>query len=658
MDWWREARFGMFIHWGLYAIPAGEWGGRTDYGEWIRNNARIPLEDYDHFLGQFDPAGFDADAWVQMAKTAGMKYIVITSKHHDGFCLFDSAHTDFDVMSTPFKRDILKELSDACHGQGIKICWYHSIMDWHHPDYLPRRDWEAATRSSEGADFDRYVAHMKNQLRELLTKYGPIGVLWFDGEWEGTWSHEYGQALYDHVRSLQPDLIVNNRVDVGRGGMAGMTRDGQFAGDFGTPEQEVPSTGFPGVDWESCITMNGNWGYNRHDQDFKSTEELVRMLVDIASKGGNLLLNVGPRADGTFPEESIDRLREIGVWMEVNGESIHGTEASPFEALPFGRCTRKVLDRGDTRLFLHVFDWPVDGNLVLPGIFNAPRRAYLLGDPDRGALPVSRQEDALLVRLPASPRDLIDTVVVLDVAGRPDINEPPEIVADHPIFLGSLEVRILSDRDQVELRYTTDGSTPGPASPAARGPIRIEATTTLRSRAFREGKPVSGVSEGTFEKVKARPPTPLASPRPGLAYEYFEGEWNELPDFDALDPVKSGITPGFDLAPRSRDERFGFLYRGYLEAPRDGIYTFFTLSDDGSRLFIGDELVVDNDGLHGAREAQGIVALATGAHPITVTFFERTGGDVLEVRYAGPGIEKRLVPAEALQHRGRGETGR
>jgi hypothetical protein len=158
--------------------------------------------------------------------------------------------------------------------------------------------------------------------------------------------------------------------------------------------------------------------------------------------------------------------------------------------------------------------------------------------------------------------------------------------------------------------------------------------------------------------VKARPPTPLASPRPGLAYEYFEGEWNELPDFDALDPVKSGITPGFDLAPRSRDERFGFLYRGYLEAPRDGIYTFFTLSDDGSRLFIGDELVVDNDGLHGAREAQGIVALATGAHPITVTFFERTGGDVLEVRYAGPGIEKRLVPAEALQHRGRGETGR
>jgi alpha-L-fucosidase len=298
IKWWREARFGMFIHWGLYAIPAGEWQGETNHAEWIRTTARIPIEVYDEFVHQFNPVGFDADAWVRMAKDAGMKYIVITSKHHDGFCLFDSEYTDYDVMSTPFQRDILKELADACQKHGIKMCWYHSIMDWHHPDYLPRRAWE--DRPTEGADLDRYIVHMKNQLRELVQNYGEIGVLWFDGEWEDTWNHQYGQDLYDYVRSLQSNIIINNRVDVGRAGMQGLTKEGAFAGDFGTPEQEIPPTGLPGVDWETCMTMNDHWGYNRHDDNWKSTEDLIRKLADIASKGGNFLLNVGPTARGCF----------------------------------------------------------------------------------------------------------------------------------------------------------------------------------------------------------------------------------------------------------------------------------------------------------------------------------------------------------------------
>ena len=202
MKWWREARFGMFIHWGLYAIPAGEWNGEIRYGEWIRTSAQIPLDVYDKFIDQFNPEKFNAEEWVTIAKEAGMKYIVITSKHHDGFCLFDSKHTDFDVMSTPFKRDIMKELAEACRKEGIKICWYHSIMDWHHPDYLPRREWEK-DRSSDNADFARYIQYMKNQLQELLTKYGEIGVLlWFDGEWESTWNRNYGQDLYKYVRGL------------------------------------------------------------------------------------------------------------------------------------------------------------------------------------------------------------------------------------------------------------------------------------------------------------------------------------------------------------------------------------------------------------------------------------------------------------------------
>src|SRR5262245_652684 len=238
MNWWREARFGLFIHWGLYAVPAGEWQGATEHGEWIMHTAQIPVARYERFREQFNPTGFDADAWVALAKRAGMKYIVITSKHHDGFCLFDSKLTDYDIMSTPFQRDIMKELSTACRKAGLKMCWYHSIMDWHHPDYLPRREWE--NRPAEGASFARYFEHLKGQVKELLTSYGDIGVMWFDGEWESTWTHEFGKDLYAWCRQLQPSVIVNNRVDTGRSGMAGMSEGADRAGDFGTPEQEIP----------------------------------------------------------------------------------------------------------------------------------------------------------------------------------------------------------------------------------------------------------------------------------------------------------------------------------------------------------------------------------------------------------------------------------
>jgi alpha-L-fucosidase len=419
MQWWRDARFGMFIHWGLYAIPAGQWKGQTNHAEWIRETARIPIEEYDKFVGQFNPVKFNADQWVSIAKGAGVKYIVITSKHHDGFCLFDSKHTDYDVMSTPFKRDIMKELSEACRRQGIRMCWYHSIMDWHHPDYLPRRGWEK--RSAEGADLDRYVTYMKNQLRELTTNYGKIGVMWFDGEWEKTWTHERGLDLYRYVRGLDPEIIVNNRVDKGRQGMAGLTKEGTFAGDFGTPEQEIPATGLPGVDWETCMTMNDHWGFNKHDQHWKSNEDLIRKLADIASKGGNFLLNVGPTAEGLIPGPSVERLEAMGQWMKVNGQSIYGTAASPFKKLDWGRCTQKQLPEGKTALYLHVFQWPKDGKLVVPGLGNKIVKACLLADAGQAALPVANRDGAVVVDVPEKASDPIDTVVVLTIEGRPAV---------------------------------------------------------------------------------------------------------------------------------------------------------------------------------------------------------------------------------------------
>ena len=408
MSWWTDARFGMFIHWGLYAVPAGEWNGATNHAEWILNSAEIPVAEYEKFAPQFNPTKFNAAQWVSMAKNAGMKYIVITSKHHDGFCLWDSKLTDYDVMdATPFKRDILKELAKECRKQGIRMCFYHSIMDWHNPDYLPRRDWEK--RSAEGADFNRYKKYLKGQLAELIKNYGPIGVLWFDGEWENTWTHEDGLDLYKYVKSLQPDIIINNRVDKGRQGMAGMTKDPNFAGDFGTPEQEVPQTGFPGVCWESCMTMNGCWGYNKNDMNFKSSKDLIRILIDTASKGGNFLLNIGPKADGTFPQQSIERLAEIGKWMKVNSQSIYGTSASTIPNLPWGRSTTKA-----DKIYLHVFDWPAEAKLIIPQQISNIDSAYLLVDPSK-KLSVENKNGSTVIAVPDKALDPIATVIVLEL---------------------------------------------------------------------------------------------------------------------------------------------------------------------------------------------------------------------------------------------------
>lgn len=416
MEWWHKDRFGMFIHWGLYAIPAGTYKGQQvpGLGEWIRRDGKIPVEEYDLFVDQFNPTQFDADQWAAMARDAGMKYLVITSKHHDGFCLWDSALTDFDVMSTPFKRDILKELKAACGRHGITLCFYHSIMDWHHPDYLPRRSWEVSMRPAGDADFERYVRYLKGQLRELVERYDPA-VLWFDGEWEDTWTHDRGKDLYAYVRGLKPEIIINNRVDNGRkGSKTGFSKEGHYAGDFGTPEQEIPPTGLPGVDWETNMTMNDTWGYKSYDQNWKSTGELIRMLVDAVSKGGNFLLNVGPTADGNFPPESVQRLKEIGDWMDLNSESIYGTQASPFQNLPWGRCTQK--QKGNkVLLYLHVFDWPKDGKLLVPGLESPVKKCRFLAN--RKSLDYTQSEEGILISVPGNPPDPIDTVLVLEVKG-------------------------------------------------------------------------------------------------------------------------------------------------------------------------------------------------------------------------------------------------
>ena len=645
MGWWREARFGMFIHWGLYAIPAGEWQGETGHAEWIRESAHIPLEEYEKFQPQFDPQKFDAEAWARMAADAGMKYLVITSKHHDGFALYDSAQTTWDVAGTPFQRDILAELAAACERHGVRFCTYHSIMDWHHPDYLPRRSWEQ--RPAEGADFARFEKYLHAQVSEVVQRYHP-GVMWFDGEWENTWNHERGTRLFELCRKLAPQMIVNNRVDVHRAGMGGFSSAEEALGDFATPEQEIPATGVPGVDWETCMTMNDHWGFNSHDANWKSTRDLLQKLCDIASKGGNFLLNVGPRADGTFPPEAVERLSQIGAWMRTNGSAIRDSAASPFDELPWGRCTQSA-EGANTRLNLLVFNWPGDGRLVVPGLANEPRSAELAISPGK-PLPIAREGGDLVIRVPTTRPDPDVGVVLLRIPGKPIVYRTPRIEAPAPIFVKTLEVTLSGGSDAIELRYTLDGSEPSLHSAVSPGRLQLDRTATVKVRGFQRGKPVTPLAVADFRRV---PPSMAAARRgamPGLDCVLFPGEFQSLPDFARELPATRRVEPGPRLPSGYAKEHEARRYSGFVDVPASETWSFTLESDDGSQLWIDGLLVVDHDGLHGPTPKSGVAALEAGPHAFEVRWFNRTGGAALALTWNRIGEKPEPIPDSAFSH--------
>jgi alpha-L-fucosidase len=427
MQWWRDARFGMFIHWGVYAVPAGTHNGQKieRIGEWIMNRGKIPVGEYQVYASQFNPVLYNADAWVKAAKEAGMKYIVITAKHHDGFALFNSKASTWDIAdATPYKKDLLKPLADACRKYGIKLGFYYShAQDWNNPGgAAARRPASEGWPNPDSARIDAYTAAHSGhwdpaqetktmsqyideiavpQVKELLTNYGDVAVLWWDTPTGMT--DEYAEKL-NALLKMQPNIISNDRL-----------KRPNFPGDYKTPEQRIPKLSeLDGKDWETCMTMNETWGYKSYAHDWKSVQTLVRNLVDIASKGGNYLLNVGPKADGSFPQESIDILKGMGAWMNVNSEAIYGTKASPLEPLAWGRCTKKQT-AGGTTLYLSVFDWPKDGKLFVPGVKNEAIAAKLLSN---GSICKTESSNGgIVIMLPTAMPDANASVVKLEVKG-------------------------------------------------------------------------------------------------------------------------------------------------------------------------------------------------------------------------------------------------
>ena len=392
--WLKDSRFALFIHWGLFSELGGKWNDKTQYGiaEWIMRRAQIPVTEYEKVADRFNPSGFNADEWVQLAKDAGMRHIMITAKHHEGFAMFKSAASPYNIVdATPFKRDPMKELAEACRNKGLRFGFYYSqTQDWHERDAVGN-DWDF---KNGAGDFQHYLkTKALPQIKELLSNYGPIAGVWFDTP--GPITPEQSKGLVDLVHTLQPQALVNSRIGNGLG-------DYETLGD-----QEIPRLPRPGL-WETPDTANDTWAYAWYDRDWKSPTEIAERLVSVVSRGGTYLLNVGPDGTGRIPEQSARILREVGKWVHAHEDAIHGTDATPFGPIAWGECTA----RGNT-LFLHVFQWPADGKLVLPGLQSTVKRATLEGEK----IKTVRKEKLLVISVPKLRPDTLIPVVTLELAG-------------------------------------------------------------------------------------------------------------------------------------------------------------------------------------------------------------------------------------------------
>jgi len=639
--WWHEARLGMFVHWGLYSVAAGQWEGKDipGWGEWLLNKIKVDPAVYaSTLMPRFDPVKFDADAWVRAAKDAGMGYIVVTTKHHDGFLLWDSATTDLDLTGTPFGkagRDPLRELAQACQRHGVRLGLYFSLMDWSDRDYLPRREWD--TRTTDGASMPRFVDRMHAQVKELTDgRFGPVAILWGDGDWEHSSTTWRAEELMAAVRAAQPGILVNDRWSL--------------PGDYATPENRIPDGALPTRPWETCMTMNGTWGHVVHDHRWKPETELIRNLVDIVSKDGNYLLNVGPMGDGSFDAPTQERLAALGAWMRTNGEAIRGCGPVACARPAWGRLTASA-DRHHVHAI--VFELPTDRTITIDGIAGVPARARVLGATGI-AVSTRANGPSLSITIGEGALDPAASVIALEWDGEPAIVGTPELIGGEDLFLHETELAFKLPAAG-EIHVTLDATAPTIDSPRYTVPINVQRTTQVRARTFVDGVAAGAPFEAILRRAEWIPGSDDVPPEPGVSWSIMPGRFERVPP----EPWRgAGITHGTASviglpSPRPADA-FALRLDGFIHCDHAGIHAFTLESDDGSTLEIDGHRVVDHDGLHGPTRMTGKAALDIGWHRFTIRYIEADGGESLKLLWTTPkdepGTAPQAIDAALLRH--------
>lgn len=641
-QWYRDGKFGIFIHWGLYSVPSftrkggyAEWYWRgiadtsTFLHKWHRRTYGEKFQ-YQDFVPLFKAELYQPEKWAELFERAGARYVVLTSKHHDGFCLWPSAHSwNWNSVDVGPHRDLLGDLTTAVKARGLKMGFYYSLLEWYNPLYQK--------------DIKRYVdEHMLPQFKDAVTRYQP-SIIFSDGEWDYDSkmlrSEEFLAWLYNDSPAPK-DVVVNDRW----GGETRFKHGGYFSTEYEAATSER-SPEFQRRGWEECRGMGRSFGFNRNEdvEDYQTAQSLIHMLIEIVSRGGNLLLNIGPDSDGTIPVIMQERLLQIGEWLKVNGEAIYGSRVhrSPGESDSV-RFTRSA----DGSMVYAILLRHPGSHFRLKTVEASPgAKIRLLGlDRDLGY----RQEgEELVIDVPESAvrKMPCDYAWVFKIPAKPYAETPVLQAASFISVDKPLKLAVAVEPADARAYYTLDGSEPSPQSASCSGSLTIQKNALLKVRAFKEGFSPSLTLQ--------QPVSVLSSKVHGLDYAYYEGEWPLLPDFAALKPVKKGRTYDFSLAPlMGREDKFAITFSGFLEIASAGLHRFYTESDDGSRLYIDGQMVVDNDGLHGAKEAHGEIELSPGRHALLITFMEAGGAETLKVQYQTPGSTvKTAIPPSLLFHR-------
>lgn len=655
--WFQDAKLGIFIHWGVYSVPA--FTKKGGYAEWYYKGWKEGKPEsavaqfhartygkatYEDLAPRFTAELWDPKGWADLFVRSGARYVVLTSKHHDGYCLWPSAHRPgWNAMEVGPKRDLVGELTEAVRGTGLKMGLYYSLPEWNHPRYR----W---TFAQGGQDVKAYVAeHMLPQVKDLVSRYKP-SLLWADGEWDhpdSVWrSPELVAWLYNQP-GLQ-DLVVNDRW--------GSNTRFRHGGFDATEYTEGKDAGMR--PWEECRGLGRSFGLNRNEalEDYQSAEQLIHMFARIVARGGNLLLNIGPAADGTIPVIMQERLLELGQWLQINGAAVYGSRTWEHG----GEGKDVLYTKGaDGAVYATALGWPGE-RLRLPKLkVNPGSRVRLLGQS--ADIPWTYDvATGTTLHLPCALRDQVKGAAqhayVFRVEGTSNVAAPVELQVDgrpisgRTLILGPTDVRLASPTPGVSFAYTLNGMEPGPESPRSAGTVRLEGSAKLRVRALRSDLLASPVAGVDVEHVDATPAV-SAKVAPGLRVIRAEGTWQTLPDFGTLPNTTHAVVPAPTADVLSRPEQAGLRFEGFLKLPKTGVYTFHLRSDDGSRLQLGGAVLIDHDGFHNdAKTLSGSVAVKAGLHPIRIDYFQGSGGATLQLEIEGPGLTRQSLPAALCFH--------